>query len=54
MKSFVSRGIAEWQSAYGPKSLDAKLFEDGARTLGDIVADGTALGFVGEIELADH
>lgn len=41
VRSFVSKGLSQWQSAYGPRSLDAKLGADDGRTLGDFLEDGT-------------
>lgn len=51
VKSFVSRGMAQWQSAYGSRSLDQKLHDDGGRTLGDLLDDRTALTGIDAIEV---
>ena len=51
VRSFVCRGISQWQSAFGPRSLDATLSSDGNRTLADIVGDSTAALTIDEIEI---
>lgn len=43
VRSFVSRGMAQWQPLHGPRSLDQKAFEDGGATIGDLVGDSTAI-----------
>ena len=53
VKSFVNRGLSEWQSAYGPRSLDQKLFSDGSRTLGDLIEDRTAICELDGIEIGN-
>jgi hypothetical protein len=51
VRSFVAKGIAQWQSAYGPRSLDQKLFADGSRTLGDMLEDETTTAQIDQLEL---
>lgn len=51
IRSFVSRGMAQWQSAYGPRSLDEKLSADGNRTLADSIGDTTAALAIDEIKI---
>ena len=51
VRSFVSRGLSQWQSAYGPKSLDAPFGADGNGTLGDYLEDGTAVEHIDELHL---
>ena len=53
VRSFVSRGMAQWQSAYGPRSLDEKLPGDGNRTLADGLGDTTAALTIEEITIGD-
>lgn len=53
-RSFVSRGLADWQSAYGPRSLDAKLFDDGSRTLSDAIGDDTAMAAIDDITIGEQ
>ena len=48
-RSFVSRGLSQWQSAYGPASLDAAIGADDRRTRGDMIEDNTALGEIDSI-----
>ncbi|MGC5798862.1 hypothetical protein [Sphingomonas sp. NFX23] len=54
VRSFVAKGIAQWQSAYGPRSLDQKLFADGSRTLGDMLEDETTTAQIDQLELGDR
>ena len=54
VRSFVAKGIAQWQSAYGPGSLDQKLFADGSRTLGDMLEDETTTAQIDQLELGDR
>lgn len=50
-RSFVNRGLREWQPFYGPRSLDAAIGTDGSRTLADLVGDETAVDAIGDIEI---
>lgn len=51
VRSFVSRGLSQWQSAYGPRSLDERLSGDGTRTLADGLGDTTAALSIDELEI---
>ncbi len=51
VRSFISKGLRDWQSAYGPRSLDQKLFGDSDRTLGDLIEDETTTGQIDQLEL---
>lgn len=42
-KRFASQAVAMWESKFGPRSIDALTFDDGKRTLADILPDPTAL-----------
>lgn len=53
VRSFVSRGLSQWQSAYGPRSLDETLPGDGNRTLADRLGDSTATLALEEITIGD-
>ncbi|PNU02769.1 hypothetical protein [Novosphingobium guangzhouense] len=54
VRSFVSRGLADWQNQYGPRSLDEKLSADGNRTLGDMIEDATSAHHLEEISIGEH
>lgn len=51
VRSFISKGLRDWQSAYGPRSLDQKLFGDSDRTVGDLIEDETTTGQIDQLEL---
>lgn len=51
VRSFVNRGLADWQPAYGPRSLDETLSRDGKRTLAEVIGDTTAALAIDEIEI---
>ncbi|MHA0333701.1 hypothetical protein [Sphingomonas aquatilis] len=53
VRSFVAKGRAEWQPRYGHRSLDAKLSQEGTRTLSDVVGDTTAAQSAEEIEIGE-
>jgi len=53
VKRFISRGLSEWQSNYGPKSLDATLGPDDGRALIDLIRDDTSSGHLEEIEIGN-
>jgi len=53
-RSFIARGVAEWQSRYGPRSLDEKLGQDGSLTLGDLIEDQTTTAQIDEIFLGEN
>lgn len=53
VRSFVNRGLSEWQSAYGPKSLDASLGPDDARSVVDMIRDDTGESLINEIVIGD-
>lgn len=42
-RRYIGRAFAKWANRYGPRSLDAMLFEDGDGTLLDFIGDETAL-----------
>lgn len=50
-RSYVSRGLKQWQSAYGPRSLDAPIGADDCRTRGEMIEDATALGEIDDITI---
>jgi transposase-like protein len=51
VKSFVAKGRAQWQPKYGHRSFNAKLSQDGTRTLSDVMGDSTAALSIDEIEI---
>lgn len=51
VRSFISRGFTQWQSAYGPASIDAPLSRDSTRTLADIAGDITSSSMIDDIEI---
>ena len=51
VRSFVNRGLSEWQSAYGPKSLDAKFGPDDGRSLVEMIRDDTGGSLIDDIEI---
>ncbi|EJL23957.1 hypothetical protein [Novosphingobium sp. AP12] len=53
MRSFVSKGLADWQSQYGPRSLDQKLYDDSSRTLGDMIEDTTTAYHLEELSIGE-
>lgn len=53
-RSFINRGLADWQSRYGPRSLDAKLFAEGSRTLADTLEDDTAVDQIEELSIGEN
>lgn len=54
VRSFINKGFRDWQSAYGPRSLDQKLFDDSDRTLGDLLEDETTTAQIDQFELGDR
>lgn len=53
-RSFIARGIAEWQSRYGPRSLDEKLSQDSSATLGDLIEDHTSASHIEELYIGEN
>lgn len=51
VRSFVSKGMAEWQPLHGPRSLNQSAFEDGGATVGDLVGDSTAIEQMDELSI---
>lgn len=51
VRSFVSRGLKQWQNAFGPRSLDAPLGSNDSRTAGELIEDQVALAQFDEIEI---
>lgn len=51
VRSFVSRGLSQWQSAYGPRSLNGAAGPDDDRQLVDLIRDDTSADLIDEIRL---
>lgn len=52
-RSFVNRGFAEWESKYGPKSLDQPLAEGGSMALRDLIEDQTTTEQLDELSIGE-
>jgi DNA-binding CsgD family transcriptional regulator len=50
-RSFVSKAMTQWQSAFGPRSLNQTAFADGSRTLADTLEDQTTADQIDQMEL---
>lgn len=42
-KRYASRAVGKWESRFGPRSLDEKIFDDGRETWADALADPETL-----------
>ncbi len=50
-RSFINRGLREWQPMYGPASLDEAAGPDDTRTRGDRIADTTTMSLIDDMQL---
>lgn len=51
VRSFINRGLREWQPMYGPASLDEAAGPDDTRTRGDRIADTTAMSSIDDMQI---